>query len=67
MTGRVLAIIKDYGKWENIDDVRQIYDTIIANGFDVDDVCDETLKRLVGSLVKENGQYIYDVFARLSN
>jgi hypothetical protein len=67
MTGRVLAIIKDYGKWENIDDVRQIYDTIIANGFDADDVCDETLKRLVGSLVKENGQYIYDVFARLSN
>jgi len=67
MTGRVLAIIKDYGQWETMEDVHQIYNTIIANGFDTDDVCDETLKRLVGSLTKENGEYVYDVFARLNN
>jgi hypothetical protein len=67
MTGRVLAIIKDYGNWETMDDVHQIYNTIIANGFDTDDVCDETLKRLVNSLTKENGEYVYDMFARLNN
>jgi hypothetical protein len=65
MTGRVLAIIKDYGKWESIEDVHMIYSTIIGNGFDPDNINDEALKRLVMSLSKEDGEYTYDVFTRL--
>lgn len=53
MTSRVSAIIKDYGQWIYEEDILDIYNDMVANGLDPDNVCDETLKRVVKSYTEE--------------
>lgn len=53
MTGRVSAIIKDYGQYLYEEDIVDIYNQMIADGIDPDNVCDETLKRVVKSYTEE--------------
>lgn len=53
MTSRVSAIIKDYGQYLYEEDILFIYNDMLANGLDPDNVCDETLKRVVKSYTEE--------------
>lgn len=53
MTSRVSAIIKDYGQYLFEEDILLIYNNMLANGLDPDNVCDETLKRVVKSYTEE--------------
>lgn len=53
MTSRVSAIIKDYGQYLHEEDILVIYNDMVANGLDPDNVCDETLKRVVQSYTNE--------------
>lgn len=53
MTSRVSAIIKDYGQYLFEEDIVDIYNQMIADGIDPDNVCDETLKQVVQSYTEE--------------
>ncbi len=52
MTTRVHSIIKDYGQWNFPEDIVDIYNSMLADGLDPDNVCDETLKRIVEEYTK---------------
>ena len=52
MTTRVHSIIKDYGQWNFPEDIVDIYNSMLADGLDPDNVCDETLKRVVEEYTK---------------
>lgn len=52
MTARVSSIIKDYGVWNYAEDIIDIYEHMIADGLDPDNICDETLKKLVQEYTK---------------
>jgi hypothetical protein len=53
MTTRVSSIIKDYGQWIYMEDIYDLYHHMIADGLDPDNVCDETLKKLVVKYTEE--------------
>jgi hypothetical protein len=52
MTTRVSSIIKDYSPWTYTEDIIDIYQRMLADGLDPDNVCDETLKKLVKEYTK---------------
>jgi hypothetical protein len=52
MTTRVSSIIKDYSPWTYIEDIIDIYERMVADGLDPDNVCDETLKKIVQEYTK---------------
>jgi hypothetical protein len=61
MTGRMVFLIKQYGKYDSIPDVHSIYE-FLENNFDIETISNEQLISSLPHIVKENNQYIWDIF-----
>jgi hypothetical protein len=50
MTGRVMLILKANGEWKSVEDIRQLYETMLDLGFDPDNMSYEDIAQTAHNL-----------------